>query len=196
MGLLGVCWGPLKTALRSVDNTPSIESSLVSFALCLLVTRLDAPIAANQLIQYKFAHMATELALGLLVSHFVLRSDRQGLSPGWRVEGPARLQSHHGIDHQAQLLFQGSGDCKDVPRHLGWKRHRGRVPRHETHAESRDREHVRGHLRYPCSHHWESHYRHPCLCTQIQVNKVWPSSQLISDPALSGKCAHMTHGGR
>src|SRR6266513_1725161 len=75
--------------------------------------------------------------------------------------GRAALRAHEGrrqryardhLDHEAQLLRQGSRDRAPRARHAGRQRDLGRVRRGAPHGEPRGGEHLRGHARYPRAH--------------------------------------------
>ena len=96
------------------------------------------PLAANQLIQKKLADMQTEITLGL-----------QACLRAGRLLDEGRLA----VEIISMIKRNNCGKALDIARagarHARWQRHLGRISRHSSCDESRNREHVRRHARHP-----------------------------------------------
>jgi glutaryl-CoA dehydrogenase len=94
--------------------------------------QFSRPIAGYQLVQQKLVHMVTEIT---------------------------KAQPGAGLTGQAQQLFPRARDRAHGAGHPGWQRHHVRVPDRASHAESRDRVHVRGHARHSYVDRRSAHHR-------------------------------------
>ena len=137
------------------------------------------PLAANQLIQKKLADMQTEITLGLHAALRLGAADRagQGVTAG-------------DLAAQAQQLRQGARCGAACARHARRQRHCRRIPRHARALQSRDRQHLRRHARYPRADPRPRANRHPGVYVSRSsfARRSVSSGCLLLRPLLSPVC--------
>ena len=125
----GIAWGAVGALMAVYDWSLQYAQERIQFG---------KPIGAFQLVQQKLVWMITEITKAqLLVLQLGRLKDAGKVRP--QQVSMAKLNN-------VQVALDGARLARDI---IGAARHRGRAPRHPPHAESGDRQYVRGDARYP-----------------------------------------------